>query len=225
VKADGHGEGRPILELRNIDTHYGPMHILRDVSVEIYPGEIVCLLGGNASGKTTTLKTILGYVRPTRGEVVLDENDIVTRRQPALNTSTGAVVLGLLPDRESVQRPAADGALVGYGVGHRVRSEGEAADVGGLQFALFDQVQAHPADEELTPSGHGRAAGVDVVRRTGAAREGKISELQRALHEERKELSSVIHGEDTPRGRPRRQVEVRKPSRAPGGLHKGWMVS
>ncbi|MEX1357641.1 MAG: ABC transporter ATP-binding protein [Gaiellaceae bacterium] len=61
----------PVLELRNVDTHYGQIHILRDVSVEIYPGEIVCLLGGNASGKTTTLKTILGYVRPTRGEVVV----------------------------------------------------------------------------------------------------------------------------------------------------------
>jgi branched-chain amino acid transport system ATP-binding protein len=72
VKADGKGERRPILELRNVDTHYGAMHILRDVSVTIYPGEVVCLLGGNASGKTTTLKTILGYVRPTRGEVVLD---------------------------------------------------------------------------------------------------------------------------------------------------------
>lgn len=63
---------RPLLELRGVDTHYGPIQILKDVHVEIYPGEIVCLLGGNASGKTTTLKTILGYVPPTRGEVVLD---------------------------------------------------------------------------------------------------------------------------------------------------------
>jgi branched-chain amino acid transport system ATP-binding protein len=71
VKQDGH-DRRPVLELRGIDTHYGAMHILRDIDVEIYPGEIVCLLGGNASGKTTTLKTILGYVRPTQGEVVVD---------------------------------------------------------------------------------------------------------------------------------------------------------
>jgi branched-chain amino acid transport system ATP-binding protein len=65
---DGAG---PILELRDISTHYGPVSILRDVNVEIYPGEIVCLLGGNASGKTTTLKTILGYVVPSKGEVRL----------------------------------------------------------------------------------------------------------------------------------------------------------
>jgi branched-chain amino acid transport system ATP-binding protein len=66
------GERRPVLELRGVYTHYGLVSVLRDVNVEIYPGEMVCLLGGNASGKTTTLKTILGYVRPSQGEVLLD---------------------------------------------------------------------------------------------------------------------------------------------------------
>jgi branched-chain amino acid transport system ATP-binding protein len=63
---------RPILELRNICTHYGPIQVLHNISLEIRPGEIVCLLGGNASGKTTTLKTILGYIVPTQGDVLLD---------------------------------------------------------------------------------------------------------------------------------------------------------
>jgi branched-chain amino acid transport system ATP-binding protein len=66
------GDRRPVLELRNVSTHYGLVAVLREVNVEIFPGEMVCLLGGNASGKTTTLKTILGYVRPTEGDVVLD---------------------------------------------------------------------------------------------------------------------------------------------------------
>ncbi|MFM8944659.1 MAG: ABC transporter ATP-binding protein [Actinomycetota bacterium] len=65
-------ERRPVLELRNVSTHYGLVSVLRNVQVEIYPGEMVCLLGGNASGKTTTLKTILGYVKPSAGEVFLD---------------------------------------------------------------------------------------------------------------------------------------------------------
>ena len=65
-------ERTPVLEFRGVDTHYGAAHILKNVSLEIYPGEMVCLLGGNASGKTTTLKTILGIVEPTRGEVLLD---------------------------------------------------------------------------------------------------------------------------------------------------------
>ncbi|MGZ8593717.1 MAG: ATP-binding cassette domain-containing protein, partial [Actinomycetota bacterium] len=70
-------ERRPILELRNVSTHYGLVSVLRNVNVEIFAGEMVCLLGGNASGKTTTLKTVLGYVRPSEGEVVL-EGDVVS---------------------------------------------------------------------------------------------------------------------------------------------------
>lgn len=62
----------PILKLDNVTTHYGPVLMLRDLNIEILPGEIVCLLGGNASGKTTTLKTILGMVTPTEGHVILD---------------------------------------------------------------------------------------------------------------------------------------------------------
>jgi branched-chain amino acid transport system ATP-binding protein len=63
-------DGAPVLELRNVSTHYGLIAVLRGVNVEIRPGEIVCLLGGNASGKSTTLKTILGMVTPSQGEVV-----------------------------------------------------------------------------------------------------------------------------------------------------------
>ncbi|MEZ5407231.1 MAG: ABC transporter ATP-binding protein [Acidimicrobiales bacterium] len=65
-------ERKPVLELRRVNTHYGLVAVLRDVDMAIYPGEMVCLLGGNASGKSTTLKTILGYVTPSSGEVVFD---------------------------------------------------------------------------------------------------------------------------------------------------------
>jgi branched-chain amino acid transport system ATP-binding protein len=70
--ASGDGDRGPILELRNVSTHYGLVAVLRNVNVGIYAGEMVCLLGGNASGKTTTLRTILGYVEPSEGEVFLD---------------------------------------------------------------------------------------------------------------------------------------------------------
>ena len=59
----------PLLRFTNVNTYYGPIHILQDVNLEIYPGELVCLLGGNASGKSTTLKTALGIVRPASGTV------------------------------------------------------------------------------------------------------------------------------------------------------------
>jgi branched-chain amino acid transport system ATP-binding protein len=70
------GSPRPILELRDVCTHYGPVQVLRNVNIEVRSGEIVCLLGGNASGKSTTLKTILGFVTPTQGKVLFD-GDVV----------------------------------------------------------------------------------------------------------------------------------------------------
>ena len=58
-----------LLEFRTVDTHYGDLHVLKSVDYRIGRGEIVCLLGGNASGKSTTMKAIMGTVLPSRGEV------------------------------------------------------------------------------------------------------------------------------------------------------------
>ena len=59
-----------LLEFKDVDTYYGDLHVLKQVNYTIGEGEIVSLLGGNASGKSTTMKTIMGVVRPTRGSVV-----------------------------------------------------------------------------------------------------------------------------------------------------------
>lgn len=58
-----------ILQLVDVDVYYGRIQALENIHISIDPGELVCLLGGNASGKSTTLKTILGVVRPSRGKV------------------------------------------------------------------------------------------------------------------------------------------------------------
>src|SRR5690242_21177454 len=80
-----------MLELRGIDTFYGPSHVLQNVSVQVNQGEIVCLLGANAAGKTTTMKTIFGLVRPRSGTIALEGEridtvgtDIVIKRGMAL---------------------------------------------------------------------------------------------------------------------------------------------
>ena len=82
----------PLLEFRGINTHYGAVHILKDVDLAIYPGELVCLLGGNASGKSTTLKTLLGMVTPTTGEVVLD-GEVVNDQPTSYRVERGVTMV------------------------------------------------------------------------------------------------------------------------------------
>jgi branched-chain amino acid transport system ATP-binding protein len=90
-----------LLRLRDVDTYYGEIHILQRVSIEIGAGELVCLLGGNASGKSTTLKTILGIVRPRGGSVELDGED-VTSRPTSYRISRG---LAIVPENRRLFAP------------------------------------------------------------------------------------------------------------------------
>ena len=90
VSANGTPE--PLLQLEGINTYYGQMHILQNVNLQVGEGELVCLLGGNASGKSTTLKTILGIVSPRSGSVVLGGED-VTRYTTARRIERGMAIV------------------------------------------------------------------------------------------------------------------------------------
>ena len=92
MSADQDREGTPLLEMRTVNAHYGAVHALRDVNLSIYAGEMVCLLGGNASGKSTTLKTLLGMLKPTSGEVVLD-GEIVNDKPISYRVSRGVTMV------------------------------------------------------------------------------------------------------------------------------------
>jgi branched-chain amino acid transport system ATP-binding protein len=81
-----------LLALNDVDTYYGEIHILQKLSLQVREGELVCLLGGNASGKSTTLKTILGIVRPRRGSVELDGED-VTERPTSYRIARGIAIV------------------------------------------------------------------------------------------------------------------------------------
>ena len=93
--------GTPLLELDAVDTYYGQIHILQGVSLRIDPGELVCLLGGNASGKSTTLKTILGIVRPRNGSIRVDGED-VTKRPTSYRIGRG---LAIVPENRRLFAP------------------------------------------------------------------------------------------------------------------------
>lgn len=70
---------QPLLELRNIETYYGPVMAIKGVSLEVREGQIVCLLGANGAGKTTVLKTISGAMDPQKGTVSLAGEEIQSR--------------------------------------------------------------------------------------------------------------------------------------------------
>jgi branched-chain amino acid transport system ATP-binding protein len=69
-------EAQPRLALENVNTYYGDSHVLRDVSLHVNQGETVALLGRNGVGKTTTLKSIVGWVPPRSGSITLDGEQI-----------------------------------------------------------------------------------------------------------------------------------------------------
>jgi branched-chain amino acid transport system ATP-binding protein len=90
--SEGSNGSPPLLRLADVDTYYGQIHILQGANLEVGAGELVCLLGGNASGKSTTLKTILGIVRPRNGLVEFDGED-VTQRTTSYRIGKGMAIV------------------------------------------------------------------------------------------------------------------------------------
>jgi branched-chain amino acid transport system ATP-binding protein len=91
-------KGSIMLQLSNVNTYYGPSRVLQDISLEVHTGEIICLLGANAAGKTTTMKTIFGLVRAKSGSIVFDG-------QPIERKGTDEIVksgLALVPEARRV---------------------------------------------------------------------------------------------------------------------------
>lgn len=89
---------QPVLQLKEVNTYYGPSHVLQNVTLEVNQGEIVCLLGANAAGKTTTMKTIFGLVHPKTGSITFEGNAIQTKL-------TGDIVnsgLALVPEARRI---------------------------------------------------------------------------------------------------------------------------
>jgi branched-chain amino acid transport system ATP-binding protein len=90
-----------LLEVSGLSARYGPVHALRDVSLEIRAGELVALIGANGAGKSTLLRTIAGLVAPAAGRVALDGRD-VTGQAPEAMIRAG---VALVPERRRVFAP------------------------------------------------------------------------------------------------------------------------
>ena len=130
----------PLLRLTNINTFYGPIHILQDVALDVGHGELVCLLGGNASGKSTTLKTILGLVSPSTGTITFDGRDVTRNGTPKRIAAGMAVV----PENRRVFAPMT--VLENLEMGAYLRSDDLADDFARV-YELFPLL--HKRGEQL----------------------------------------------------------------------------
>jgi len=142
------GEASPLLEFRQVNTHYGAVHILKDVDLSIYPGELVCLLGGNASGKTTTLKTLLGMVIPTSGEVLLN-GEVVNRKPTSFRVENGVT---MVPENRRLFKRLSVRENLELGAYLRNDRDGIEADMERV-FGLFPRVKERIGQKAGTLSG------------------------------------------------------------------------
>ncbi len=138
----------PLLEFRDINTHYGAVHILKDVNLAIYPGELVCLLGGNASGKSTTLKTLLGMVTPTTGDVVLD-GEVVTNQPTSYRVERG---ITMVPENRRLFKRLSVKENLELGAYLRKDKDGMASDMERI-FEMFPRVKERLNQKSGTLSG------------------------------------------------------------------------
>ena len=87
-----------MLEISGLNTYYGRAHILSDLSLNVQRGEVVALLGRNGAGKSTTLKSINGLVRPASGKIVY-ENQLLNRQSPHVACRRG---IGYVPEERRI---------------------------------------------------------------------------------------------------------------------------
>ena len=149
MSADGkRAAAAPLLEMRSVNAHYGAVHALRDVDLSIHEGELVCLLGGNASGKSTTLKTLLGMLKPTTGEVVLD-GEVVNDRPTSYRVARGVT---MVPENRRLFKRLSVRENLELGAYLRSDTDGIAADLERV-FELFPRVKERLGQKAGTLSG------------------------------------------------------------------------
>lgn len=79
---------QPLLQVKDMEVYYGPVRALKGIDLNVYEGQIVAILGSNGAGKTTTLRTLSGVIKPTKGSILFDGEDI-TKLAPEKITAAG----------------------------------------------------------------------------------------------------------------------------------------
>ncbi|MGZ8428103.1 MAG: ABC transporter ATP-binding protein [Candidatus Deferrimicrobiaceae bacterium] len=128
-----------MLRVKNLEAAYGPLKVLRKVSLHITPGEIVTVIGANGAGKTTLLKTITGLLSARGGEILFERQDL--RKLPAERI----VHLGcsLVPEGRQLFAPLTvrENLILGASVQYRRKRQEEIAEDMGRVFGLFPRLK------------------------------------------------------------------------------------
>ena len=218
--------GTPLLSLKGVEASYGPIKVLKGLDIDVYPGEIVCLLGANAAGKSTTIKTILGNVRASAGTIEFNGRRIE-------GWPTGRIVangVALVPEGRRIfpMLTVLDNLKMG---GYTVRDSAVIERGIALAFEQFP-ILYERRDQKAGTALRRRAA--DAGNRTGAHDRASSALPGRALHGTLTHPGAAgvrHHPEDQQRpghhhlhGRAERQHGPQyRPSRlrAPDGPHRG----
>src|SRR3972149_6080240 len=128
-----------MLRVKKLEAGYGPLKVLRKVSLHIGPGEVVTVIGANGAGKTTLLKTLSGLLSARGGEILFEKKDI--RRLPAERI----VFLGcsLVPEGRQLFAPLTvrENLILGASVQYRRKRQEEIAEDMGRVFGLFPRLK------------------------------------------------------------------------------------
>jgi len=140
-----------MLRVKNLEAAYGPLKVLRKVSLHIAPGEIVTVIGANGAGKTTLLKTISGLLPAGGGEIQFEKQDL--RKLPAERI----VLLGcsLVPEGRQLFAPLTvrENLILGASVQYRRKKQEEIAEDMGRVFGLFPRLKEREEQLAGTLSG------------------------------------------------------------------------
>lgn len=138
----------PMLELHDVHAYYGNIHALKGITIEVDEGEIVTLIGANGAGKSTTLKTISGLLKPRRGSVILDSEDLAP--YPAHKIAYKGV--SLVPEGRGIFARLTVGENLDMGAFQRTDREGIEKDRQRV-FKLFPRLHERESQVAGTLSG------------------------------------------------------------------------
>lgn len=140
--------GEKILEIKRVSTHYGAIHAVKSINLELYKGEIVTLLGSNGAGKTTTLHTISGLLQASSGEIIFNHAPI--QRLPAHKITA----LGIAQSPEGRQVFANMSILENLEMGAYLRTDkNEINDDLEFMYSLFPKLKERKNQLAQTLSG------------------------------------------------------------------------